>query len=154
MSTSDEISKEKQRVSEALARVDAQREKLISELSELEATERVLTRYSKGTYARRTPAAKTSTMAAKAADAARQRGRRRITAAKPAGGKRSSPTLGDQVLTLANGRTQQEIAAACKGARPNHVGVVIARHKRAGRIEERGGKLYTTQSTETEQRAV
>ena len=152
MSTSDEISKEKQRASEALARLDAQREKLISELSELEATERVLTRYSKGTYARRTPAAKTPTMATKAADAARQRGRRRITAAKPAGGKRSSPTLGDQVLALANGKTQQEIAAACKRARPNHVGAAIARHKCAGRVEERDGKLYATQPTGTEQR--
>jgi hypothetical protein len=35
----------------------------------------------------------------------------------------------------------------------NHVGVVIARHKRAGRIEERDGKLYTRQAAETEQRA-
>ena len=58
MSTLAEITKEKQRVGEALARVDAQREKLTSELSELEATERVLTRFSKGTHARRTPAAK------------------------------------------------------------------------------------------------
>ena len=57
------------------------------------------------------------------------------------------------MLALATGKTQQEIAAACKGARPNHVGVVIARHKRAGRIEERDGKLYATQSTETVQRA-
>jgi hypothetical protein len=40
----------------------------------------------------------------------------------------------------------------CKGARPNHVGAAIARHKRAGRIEERDGKLYATQSTDTEQR--
>jgi hypothetical protein len=100
-----------------------------------------------------TPSAKTPTMATKAADAARPRGRRRTTTAKPAGDKRSLPTLGDQVLALANGKTQQEIAAACKGARPNHVGVVIARHKRAGRIEERDGKLYATQSTETAQRA-
>ena len=45
------------------------------------------------------------------------------------------------------------IAAACRGARPNHVGVVIARHKRADRIEERDGKLYATQSTGTMQRA-
>jgi hypothetical protein len=50
---------------------------------------------------------------------------------------------------LANGKTQQEIAAACKGARPNHVGVVIARHKRGGRIEERDGKLYAIQSSQT-----
>jgi hypothetical protein len=39
MSTLDEVSKERQRVSEALARVDTQREKLTSELSDLEATE-------------------------------------------------------------------------------------------------------------------
>src|SRR5258708_6262874 len=78
---------------------------------------------------------------------------RRTTTANPAGDKRSSPSLGDQVLALANGKTQQEITAACKGVRPNHVGVVIARHKRAGRIEERDGKLYATQSTRTVLRA-
>jgi hypothetical protein len=153
MSTLDEITKEKQRVGEALARVDAQREKLTGQLGELEATERVLARYSKGTQTKRTPSAKTPTMATKVAAAARSRGRLRTRTATPAGGKRTSPTLGDQVLALANGKTQQEIAAACKGARPNHVGVVIARHKRAGRIEERDGKLYATQSTETVQRA-
>jgi hypothetical protein len=53
MATVDEITKEKQRVGEALARVDAQREKLSSQLSELEATERVLARYSSGTQARK-----------------------------------------------------------------------------------------------------
>ena len=92
MSTLEEITKEKQRVSEALARADAQREKLTSELSELEATERVLTRYSKGKQSRRTPSAKTPTMTTKAADAARTRGHRRTMTAKPAGDKRSSPT--------------------------------------------------------------
>ena len=34
-----------------------------------------------------------------------------------------------------------------KGARPNHVGAAISRHKRAGYIEERDGKLYATQPT-------
>jgi hypothetical protein len=61
-----------------------------------------------------------------------------------ADGKRSSPSLSDQVLALASGKTQQEITTACKGARPNHVGAAISRHKRAGRIEERDGKLYAT----------
>jgi hypothetical protein len=45
--------------------------------------------------------------------------------------------------------TDPQLRADCiasKGARPNHVGVVIARHKRAGRIEQRDGKLYATQS--------
>src|SRR5205085_11194801 len=53
-------------------------------------------------------------------------------------------------FALANGKTQQEIAAACKGVRPNHIGIAIARHKRAGRIEERDGKLYATRSDEDE----
>ena len=152
MSTLDEITKEKQRVGEALARVDAQREKLTSQLSELEATERVLARYTKGTRARKTSSAEMPTTATKTAAPARPRGRR-TTTAKPTGGKRTLSTLGDQVLALATGKTQQEIAAACKGARPNHVGVAIAWHKRAGRIEEREGKLYAMQSTGIEQRA-
>ena len=142
MSILDEVTKKKQRVSEELARLDAQREKLVGELGELEATERVLARYSKGQNAKKptsTPAAAPNLPAP-----ARQRGRR--TTVTPAGGKRTPPTLGERVLALADGRTQQEIAAACKGARPNHVGGVIARHKRAGRIELRDGKLYATHS--------
>ena len=63
LSTLDEITKEKQRVSETLARVDAQREKLTSQFGELEATERVLARYSKGTRVGKMPATKTATMA-------------------------------------------------------------------------------------------
>jgi hypothetical protein len=143
MTTLDEITKEKQRLSEVLARVDAQHEKLISQLSELEAAERVLARYTIGTQPRKAAPARTTTTATKVASAARGRGRR-TTTARPAGGKPGSSSLSDQVLALATGKTQQEIAAACKGARPNHVGAAIARHKRAGRIEERDGKLYAT----------
>jgi hypothetical protein len=98
MSTLDEIVKEKQRIGEAVARADAQREKLTTQLSELEATERVLARYSKGTLVRRTASA----TATKAAALARQRGRRRTTTAKAAAGERTSPSLSDQVLALAN----------------------------------------------------
>jgi hypothetical protein len=145
----DEITKEKQRIGEALARVDAQRDNLTSQLSELEATERVLARYSKSTRRGMATTAKSATTTKEAAPA-QPGGRRRTT--RP-GGKRSSPSLNDQVLALATGKTQQEIAAACKGARPNHVGAAIARHKRAGRIEERDGKLYATQLAGTEQRA-
>ena len=152
MSTFDEITKEKQRLGEALARVDAQREKLTSQLNELEATERVLARYSTGTQARKMSSAKMPTTV-KAAAPARLRGRRRSATAKSAIGSRRSPNLNDQVLALATGKTQQEITAACKGVRPNHVGAAIARHKRAGRVEERDGKLYATQPSGTEQRA-
>lgn len=144
LSTLDEITREKQRVSEALARVDAQREKLVGQLAELEATERVLARYSKGSGVRRTAAARTPTSPRNPAAPARAGGTRRRTTTRPPGSQRSSPNLSDQVLALATGKTQPEIAAACKGARPNHVGAAISRHKRAGRIEERDGKLYAT----------
>jgi hypothetical protein len=152
MSTIDDIAKEKQRVSEALARIDTQREKLASELAELEATERVLARYGKEPRAKKMSSASVS---AKQAPAPARPGRRpRSTEPKSAAdNKHVGPTLGDQVLTLASGKTAREIIAACKGARPNHVGVLIARHKRAGRIEERDGKLYATHSTATEQGA-
>jgi hypothetical protein len=143
MSTLEEIAKEKQRIGEALARVEAQREKLTGQLGELEAAERVLARYSKDAPARKTALAKTPIPATKVAAAPRLR-RPRTRLEGPAGGKRTSSSLGDQVLALANGKSQQEIAAACKGARPNHVGAAIARHKRAGHIEERDGKLYAT----------
>jgi hypothetical protein len=112
----------------------------------------VLARYSKGTQTKKPAAGKTPTATTKAAPV-RSRGRRRPTTEKPAGGKRSSSSLGDQVLAMATGKTQQEIATACKGARANHVGAVISRHKRAGLIEQRDGKLYATQSAGTEHRA-
>ena len=113
----------------------------------------MLARYGEGTRVRRSAAAKAATTATKATAPAQSRRRSRTATAKPAGGKRSSLTLSDQVLALATGKTQKEIAAACKGARPNHVGSAIARHKRAGRLEERDGKLYATPSTDTVQRA-
>src|SRR5580704_9545869 len=55
MATLDEIGQEKQRISERLARIDAERTKLADQLSELEITERVLTRFggSADTAARR-----------------------------------------------------------------------------------------------------
>ena len=144
MSISDEITKEKQRVSEALSRVDAQREKLSSQLNELEATERVLARYGESPRAKKT-LARASTAATDMAVPARSGSRQLTATARPVGAKHTSPSLNDQVLALATGKTQQEIAAACKGARPNHVGAAIARHKRAGRIQERAGRLYATQ---------
>jgi hypothetical protein len=54
------------------------------------------------------------------------------------GGKHSSSNLGDQVLALATGKTQQEIAAACKGARANHVGAACAR---SGRLTPIVGRI-------------
>ena len=146
----DQIGAEKTKVSERLARLDAERAKIATQLTDLETAERVLTRVNRTPPARRP----TSTaVGARATTATRERGRPGTTTTRAAAGKRGLSTLNDQVLALATGKTQQEIAAACKGARPNHVGAAIARHKRAGRIEERDGKLYATQSTGPEQHA-
>src|ERR1700730_3389310 len=106
MSILDEITKQKQLVTGALARVEAQREKLASQLVELEATERVLARYSKGSGARKIASARTARTATNAPFSARAGGRPPSTQPKPVGGKLGSPSLNDQVLALATGKTQ------------------------------------------------
>jgi len=109
MSTLDEITKEKQRVGEALSRVDAQRERAVSQLRELEAAERVLARYTKGRQGKKTSSVKMPTKVTTAPAPARLRGRRRTTTATPAGARRGASNLSDQVLALATGRTRREI---------------------------------------------
>src|SRR5215468_11779056 len=88
MSTLDEIAKEKQQVSEALARVDAQREKLTAQLGELEVAERVLARYTTAAGPRRRASAKAS--ATKTTAPAQSRGPTRTRVARPTGRKRGS----------------------------------------------------------------
>ena len=88
---------------------------------------------------------------ARAAIAPRGRGRPpRAAESKSAGRKPAqSSGLGERVLALATGKTRQELYAACPSDRPNHIGIAVQRHIRAGRIHERDGKLYAT-STATE----
>jgi AT hook motif len=147
----DQISAEKTKVSERLARLDADREKIATQLIDLETAERVLTRVSKTPLARRPRSA--SATEAKASNATRGRGRPpKAATSKSAGGKPSARSLGlgERVLVLATGKTRRELYAACPVDRPNHVGMAVQRHIRAGRIEERDGKLYAT-SPATEQ---
>jgi len=138
----DQISVEKTKVSERLARLDADREKIAAHLTDLETAERVLTRV--GTPSARKPrlasAAKGKTLVAK-----QGRGRSsRVATSKPVerGAGARTPSLGERILALATGKTRRELYAACPGDRPNHVGIAVQRHMRAGRIQEREGKLY------------
>ena len=137
----DQISAEKTKVSERLARLETERTTVATRLSDLETTERVLTRVDKTPAARKsTPAA---TAGAKAPTVSRGRGRPpRAAARKSAGREPSAPSLGERVLALATGMTRQELYRACPKDRPNHVGIAVQRHLRAGRIQERDGKLY------------
>ena|SRR6516162_855310 len=139
----DQISAEKTKVSERLARLDTERATASTRLTDLETAERVLSRVSKTPPARRTTSA--AAAGAKAPTASRGRGRPpRAAASKSPGRKSSAPSLGDRVLALATGRTRPELYLACPNDRPNHVGIAVQRHLRAGRIQERDGKLFAT----------
>jgi len=140
---SDQISAEKTRISERIARVDTEREAVATRLTDLETAERVLTRVSKAPPSRRPPSAVAAKASAPAASRARGRPPR-AAATKSAGSKPSAPSLGERVLALATGRTRQELYLACPNDRPNHVGIAVQRHLRAGRVQERDGKLYAT----------
>src|SRR5262249_37298849 len=126
-----------------LARLDTDRAAVATRLTDLETAERVLTRISKTPSARRTTSA--ATAEAKAPTASRGSGRApRTAASKTAGSKRRRPSLGEPIRALATGRTRQDLSLACPNDRPNHVGISVQRHLRAGRIQERDGKLYAT----------
>ena len=139
----DQISAEKSKVGERLARLDSERTTVTARLRDLETAERVLTRVSKTPPATRTTSA--TAAEAKAPTASRGRGRpSRAAANKSAGRKPNAPSLGERVLALATGRTRQELYMARPNDRPNHIGIAVQRHLRAGRIQERDGKLYAT----------
>ena len=105
----DQISAEKTKISERLARLDADREKIATQLTDLETAERVLTRVGKTPPGRRPRSA--SAAEAKAAIAPRGRGRApKATERKSAGRRPSAQSsgLGERVLALATGKTRQE----------------------------------------------
>jgi AT hook motif len=139
----DQISAERTKVSERLARLDTDRATVATQLADLETAERVLMRVSKTPPARRPTSA--AAAEAKAPTATRGRGRPPKTAtSKSAGREPNAPSLGERVLALAIGKTRQKLYLACPNDRPNHIGITVQRHLRAGRIQERDGKLYAT----------
>jgi uncharacterized caspase-like protein len=139
----DQITAEKMKISERLARLDADRERIATQLADLEAAERVLARVSKTPPGRRPRSA--SAAEAKATITPRGRGRPpRAATVKSAKPSTQNLGLGERVLAMATGRTRQELYAACPNDRPNHVGIAAQRHIRAGRIQERDGKFYAT----------
>jgi hypothetical protein len=133
----DQISAEKTKVSDRLARLDTDRATVATQLTDLE------------TAVSRTPLARRPTSAAaaeaKAPTANRGRGRPpKAATRKPAGREPNAPSLGERVLALATGKTRQELYVACPKDRPNHIGIAVQRHIRAGRIQKRDSKLYAT----------
>src|SRR5215469_3036496 len=141
----NQISAEKTKVSERLARLDADREKIATQLTDLETAERVLSRVSTTPSARRLRSAAAAAAEGKRLPSKQGRGRSPRAAATKSVGREAgarTPSLGERVLALATGKTRRELYAACPGDRPNHIGMAVQRHIRAGRIQEREGKLY------------
>jgi hypothetical protein len=140
-----EIGQEKQKVMERLARLDADREKLTSQLNELEIAERVLTRFGKVEPAQRRGRGRPAARPAPAP--APQRGRAR---AQPA----STISLSDATLRAVQAHTDGATANEVLGylsrefgmaVRPNHLGIALQRHRRAGRLETRDSRWFMPQ---------
>src|SRR6516164_7510651 len=139
----DQINAEKTKISERLARLDTDRTAVAARLTDLETAERVLTRVGKTPPARRTTSA--AAAEANATTASRGRGRPpRAATSKSAARKPGAPSLGERMLALATGKARPELYVACPDDRPNHIGIAVQRQLRAGRIQERDGKLYAT----------
>ena len=136
------IGQEKQRISERLARLDAEREKLSGQLNELEIAERVLARFGGK------------------AVATEKRSGARSAKTTPAAGEKSRARRGQQVLAVSlSDATLKAVQAHGEGAnarqildylsrelgmtvRPNHLGMALQRHRRAGRLENRDQRWY------------
>ena len=151
MATLDEIGQEKQRLAERLARLDADRAKLAQQLEELEIAERVLSRFgapqSAGRRRRGRPAATT-----RAAGAA---GRRPRAAAKDANALSLSDAALKAVGAHSGGATAAEVMTYLSrelgmAVRPNHLGIALQRHRRAGRLENRDQRWFLPQSSRME----
>ena len=143
MATVEEIGQEKQRIAERLARLDAERAKLAEQLNELEIAERVLSRFGGGTATvavrgRRGRPARAAPPAA---------GERRARAAQPAPGMSLSDATLKAVQAHGAGATAAEVLTYLSrefgmAVRPNHLGIALQRHRRAGRLESRDSRWH------------
>jgi hypothetical protein len=148
MAMLNEIGREKQRISERLARLDAERTKLSDQLNKLEMTERVLSRV--GTNAGTT-------------DGQRKRGpaktRPAIAGERKARNGRHTPgvSLSDAALKAVqahrDGASSDEVLKYLSRkfgmtVRANHLSGALQRHRRAGRLENRGQRWYPLPSAQ------
>jgi hypothetical protein len=147
MATVDEIGEEKKRIAERLARLDADRAKLAQQLEELEIAERVLSRFGMAQPAERRRRGRP----ARGAPAATAE--RRPRAAKPADELSLSDATLRAVAAHGGGATAAEVMTYLShelgmAVRPNHLGIALQRHRRAGRLENRDQRWFLPQSAQ------
>lgn len=163
MAVLDDIAAEKQRITDRLVRVDADRERLVQQLAELEAAERVLSRIAPSAP-RRGRRGRVAEEAEAAPPGQSRRGRRarqaETTGGAPAprqgtgrGGRRARRkaelSLGEATLqaieALGDKVTAEQVREYLDQhfgmqVRPNHLGMALQRHRRAGRLQEADGR--------------
>lgn len=155
MATLDEIGQEKQKVSERLARLDAEREKLGAQLNELEVAERVLSRFGKVVTTERRRRGRPARTATPRAATAPTPARGRARAAQSAQTVSLSDATLRAVQAHGEGATPSEVLSYLTRefgmqVRPNHLGIALQRHRRAGRLETRDSRWFMPhQSTMT-----
>ena len=138
MSTLDDIAEERQRLAERLAKIDADRARIAEQLAELEAAERVLSRLGQGK-----PAAgrrgRRSTAAAAPGREPRQdrRARRQSQSDMPSRGDATFRAVGANAGGISAEDIRRYLASQFgMQVRPNHLGMALQRHRRAGRLEQ------------------
>ena len=141
MATLDEIGQERQRISERLAQLDAERTKLSDQLNDLETAARVLTRFGGK------------------ADTTRGRRKGHPAGTQPATPGKHRAKSGQAPSVLLSDASLKAVQAHRKGAtsnevlsylsrrfgmtvRPNHLGIALQRHRRAGRLENRDQRWH------------
>jgi len=145
MATLDEIGQEKQKLSDRLARLDTERSKLADQLNELEVAERVLSRFGKTALTeKRRRGRPARTEPAPAAQRSRSR------SAQPAHTVSLSDATLQAVQAHGEGATASEVLGYLSRelgmtVRPNHLGIALQRHRRAGRLETRDSRWFMPQ---------
>ncbi len=148
-----DVTQERQRISDQLAKIDAERSKLQDRFNELEIAERVLSRFGKqrGETPRRSrPAGSQSKQASGNGESPRIPARRPRTA-RPAA---QVVPLGEATLRAVQAHSGGVSADAVRDyiakqfgltVRPNHLGMALQRHRRAGRLEIRDSRWHALQ---------
>jgi hypothetical protein len=138
----DQIGREKQRISQRLMRLDAERTKLSDQLNELEIAERALRRFGGKAAA---PERRRRGRAANTASTAGEKRRARGTQQAP------NLSLRDAALKAvqahANGASANELPNYLSRefgltVRPNHLGSALHGHRCEGRLENRDQRWY------------
>jgi len=149
-----EVTQEKQRISDQLAKIDAERSKLQDRLSELEIAERVLSRFGKQrgeTQRRGRTAGSQSKQASGNGESPGIIPARRQRAARP---EAQVVPLGEAALRAVQAHSGGVSADAVRDyiakqfgltVRPNHLGMALQRHRRAGRLEIRDSRWHALQ---------